>query len=250
MVEVSLGTVNPSKNQGFSMAVAHNWIPSAVNLAGRVVTIDRLCLLCRFGAKTTFHSLWGCPPLKSIRQCISSWLAAGGSLDQEVSILDFLTSARQRLQVQRFELLCVVLWRIWFCRNRAIHGKLLIPAGDVVDWCCEFLSDFQNNSDHENLLSSSFWVVDLARWCPPSAGTLKLNSDASVHVDSNFIGIGFVIRNSAGLVVGAGALPLLANLSPLLAEATAILYGIRFVRDFGLAPVHVESDSLGVINSL
>ncbi|KAL5832959.1 hypothetical protein ACOSQ3_016633 [Xanthoceras sorbifolium] len=57
------------------------------------------------------------------------------------------------LTVQRFELLCVVLWRIWFCRNRAIHGKLLIPAGDVVDWVADALAKSALNS-----ILEFFWL--------------------------------------------------------------------------------------------
>ncbi|KAL5826943.1 hypothetical protein ACOSQ4_018740 [Xanthoceras sorbifolium] len=67
--------------------------------------------------------------------------------------------------------------------------------------------------------------------------------------DLGCVGLGFIIHDSLGFPLAAGAIRLRASFDPQSAEAT-ILHGIGFARDCGLAPVHVESDSLNVINFL
>ncbi|KAL5764033.1 hypothetical protein ACOSQ2_016627 [Xanthoceras sorbifolium] len=53
-----------------------------------------------------------------------------------------------------------------------------------------------------------------------------------------------------GFVLAAGAIRVSAAFSPLVAEALAISQGIRFARDCGLTPIHVEFDSQSLINLL
>ncbi|KAL5766488.1 hypothetical protein ACOSP7_017105 [Xanthoceras sorbifolium] len=56
--------------------------------------------------------------------------------------LDRLGAAKDRLRIGEFDLLCVVFWRVWFRRNRVIHGQLLCPV-EIVDWVATFLQNFQ-----------------------------------------------------------------------------------------------------------
>ncbi|KAL5763406.1 hypothetical protein ACOSP7_019670 [Xanthoceras sorbifolium] len=44
-----------------------------------------------------------------------------------------LEESQTQLQFAEFELLCVILWKCWFRRNRAVHRQLLLPAGEVAD---------------------------------------------------------------------------------------------------------------------
>ena len=41
-----------------------------------------------------------------------------------------------------FEFLCIVMWRIWFKRNRKVHDNSVIHEEDVVNWAAAFLNDF------------------------------------------------------------------------------------------------------------
>ncbi|KAL5760883.1 hypothetical protein ACOSQ2_019721 [Xanthoceras sorbifolium] len=131
----------PPNVKVFIWKVAYNWILSTVNLSSGGIKADDLCFLCKRGPNTTFHALWGCPNLKSVRSSSAEWSAFLVVL--EVHILDFLVTSKDKLEVFEFKLLCVVLWRVWFRRNRAIHGLLLLPAGEIVDWSCAFLFHFQ-----------------------------------------------------------------------------------------------------------
>ncbi|KAL5844996.1 hypothetical protein ACOSQ4_010954 [Xanthoceras sorbifolium] len=59
-----------------------------------------------------------------------------------------------------------------------------------------------------------------------------------------------VIRNDAGQVMAATSLRLTANFSPLVAEAAAVLHGLRLAKDIGVASLLIESDAKGVIHAI
>ncbi|KAL5782553.1 hypothetical protein ACOSP7_007582 [Xanthoceras sorbifolium] len=61
--------------------------------------------------------------------------ATGQKVNFHKSAICFSGRVSQGLILKRniFALLCVVLWRVWFRRNKAVHGQLLLPAGDVAD---------------------------------------------------------------------------------------------------------------------
>ncbi|KAL5825608.1 hypothetical protein ACOSQ3_021671 [Xanthoceras sorbifolium] len=162
--------------------------------------------------------------------------------------LDFLRAAQSQLQVADFELLCVILWRCWFRRNRAVHGQLLLPAGEVLAWSSSFLAEYQVGGTRPP--STSSLTRSVSRWVPPPTGSFKLNVDASLAVHAGVIRLGLVIRDSLERVRAAGSVSVAALFSPILAEATAVLHGIRLAIDTGFSPLLVESDALGVINVL
>ncbi|KAL5756072.1 hypothetical protein ACOSQ2_020818 [Xanthoceras sorbifolium] len=66
--------------------------------------------------------------------------------------------------------------------------------------------------------------------------------------DASAVGLGFVLRDSEGLVVAAGASGVDSNLSVVEAEALAILRGVELALDTRIKPFVVGSDSATVVN--
>ncbi|KAK2634880.1 hypothetical protein Ddye_029672 [Dipteronia dyeriana] len=85
-------------------------------------------------------------------------------------------------------------------------------------------------------------------WCKPAVGVFKANTDASVCVAAKKIGIVIIVRDHEGEVLGSSTQKMEACFSPQVAEATAILHGIRFVIESGLLLVIVESDAKKVMD--
>ena len=81
-------------------------------------------------------------------------------------------------------------------------------------------------------------------WTPPPSGYIKLNTDGGWAVGSGTRGIGGVVRDEHGLLVGAFAKPIHAFISPLATELLALRVGLDFVKCLGNAPVLVETDSI------
>ncbi|KAL8491268.1 hypothetical protein ACS0TY_023054 [Phlomoides rotata] len=80
-------------------------------------------------------------------------------------------------------------------------------------------------------------------WSHPPRGTLKLNSDAGVFSDGS-VGLGFVVRDSSGKVVMAGAKRCAAaGDNSTIIEALALRFGLENVQENGLCNIILEVDS-------
>ncbi|KAL5733887.1 hypothetical protein ACOSP7_031748 [Xanthoceras sorbifolium] len=113
------------------------------------------------------------------------------------------------MQLVDFELLCVLLWQIWFHRNKALHGGRLLEVDKVISWSASFLQEVQQANAHPpRPLTATDGSV---RWLPPPASSVKVNMNAAVDVSSSTVDFGMVVRNSSGLVLGSswqlGSLP-------------------------------------------
>jgi ribonuclease HI len=69
-------------------------------------------------------------------------------------------------------------------------------------------------------------------------------------LNAGIVGLGCVIRNEDGLVVGAKCSTCKVQVGPLLAEAMATLLALDFCFDMGFAKIVSEGDSLQVIEGM
>ncbi|KAK3206178.1 hypothetical protein Dsin_020224 [Dipteronia sinensis] len=118
---------------------------------------------------------------------------------------------------------------------------------DVVGWAKNFIREFMStNSIVPIHLSPS--QAPMAKWCCPEFGFFNVNTDAAITGSSNRIGLGIMVQNHDGLVMVSSIQSIMACFSPQVAEATALLHGIRFVIDASLLPALVESDAKSVVD--
>lgn len=75
---------------------------------------------------------------------------------------------------------------------------------------------------------------------------ISLNIDVAVEKERGFASLGCIIRNSEGVVMAAtiSKKPCLGD--PKIAEALAILKGLKMTANIVLAPLIIESDSKNV----
>ncbi|KAL5755806.1 hypothetical protein ACOSQ2_020552 [Xanthoceras sorbifolium] len=97
--------------------------------------------MCSRCLESGFHMLWVCSSLKDLRLAVNGWANIVNL--PKMLVIEFLGTARDSLRIEEFELLCVGFWRVWFWRNRAIHGQLMCPAGEIANWAASFLHNFQ-----------------------------------------------------------------------------------------------------------
>lgn len=83
--------------------------------------------------------------------------------------------------------------------------------------------------------------------CLPSQ-SFKLNTDASLMVEGNRVGLGGVVRDHRGKAMVAFSNSHHLNCWAEIAEALAICKGIRIARDNGLLSLIVESDASSVVS--
>ncbi|KAK2635434.1 hypothetical protein Ddye_030226 [Dipteronia dyeriana] len=87
-------------------------------------------------------------------------------------------------------------------------------------------------------------------WRPLDNGFFKINTDASIDASRGRVGIGAIIRDHEGMVLASCAQVIQLNYSPVLAEAIAILKGLRFAVESGIWPCMIESDAQVVVSMI
>ncbi|KAK2644864.1 hypothetical protein Ddye_020059 [Dipteronia dyeriana] len=122
----------------------------------------------------------------------------------------------------------------------------------VLSWSRNYLLGFQDANGvcsgkviSDGSIVSNCYVV--AEWTPPLGDLFKINMDVALNVEDNIVGMGVVIRNRYGEVMGSTMQRSEATYSPSLAEATVLLRGIEFMIDLGTLSAVVESDAKGVV---
>jgi ribonuclease HI len=88
------------------------------------------------------------------------------------------------------------------------------------------------------------------KWQRPLGQHVKLNTDAACDLKAKKAGIGFVLRNDAGELVGAGSVPIPGNPSVLAIEGLAVFHGLLYCLAEGIQKVELECDAVNVIAAL
>ena len=85
---------------------------------------------------------------------------------------------------------------------------------------------------------------------PPPANFVKINFDGAVFSKDNLSGLGAVIRDEYGLVLGSCSKLLPQAYSAMVVEALAAATALALAEDLGMTRVILEGDSLVIINAL
>ncbi|KAL5573674.1 hypothetical protein UlMin_023271 [Ulmus minor] len=87
-------------------------------------------------------------------------------------------------------------------------------------------------------------------WQAPEIGFVKVNSDAAWCSNKKKFGLGSVIRDYSGKVLGSVAMPISSSVSVAVAESWALEKGASLAKLMGFSAVILESDCLGVTKAL
>uniref|UniRef100_A0A803QEN0 RNase H type-1 domain-containing protein n=1 Tax=Cannabis sativa TaxID=3483 RepID=A0A803QEN0_CANSA len=115
-----------------------------------------------------------------------------------------------------FEFIMVVSWHLWSIRNNFIHGECLPRAGDILEWCENYIQDFQQ--------------------------------DAGFSLQGEGAATGVVIRDGEGVVSFASATVVHYASIPLVAELMAIRECIKAAIQRRLSLFEVRSDCLQAVS--
>ena len=130
----------------------------------------------------------------------------------------------------------------------ARHGGKRREGKAIVRSSLRVLDDFQEVNKQP--LAPTRQPPNEIKWSPPQPGCYKVNVDGAVFSKRKQVGIGVIIRDSAGLVIAALSQKLALPLGALEIEAKAMEVGIQFALDVGVRDVTMEGDSKCICDAL
>lgn len=162
----------------------------------------------------------------------------------------FLSSSSSDKDLGLIALSC---WVIWNDKNNASAG-IQIPNKNVrSSWIVKYMDCYLIQRSKAKEGTSTELVTpkgSLIVWKPPPKEVVKLNVDAAWSSDPSTTGMGAILRDWTGQLIGASARFVDLDFSPPLAEILAIWEGLKFAVALNLSHLIVESDCLQAINLL
>ena len=67
-------------------------------------------------------------------------------------------------------LFCIIVWRVWFCRNSVAHGSRLVNIPDVSSWSKAFLDNYISTNHLVGKGRNPGCIMGEDRWLPPMEG--------------------------------------------------------------------------------
>lgn len=158
-----------------------------------------------------------------------------------------------------------ICWELWKCRNAGRYEGLKQSADYSINSVDKSIGAVLVNSGgvdksvHKDVALLNGWGLKgeiikppkilVLKWKMPASGRLKLNSDGRAKGNPGLSGGGCILRDSEGNVRWAVAAFYVVQ-SNMVAEARAMLCGIRKCREEGIVQVDVEADSLILVQIL
>ncbi|KAK3230423.1 hypothetical protein Dsin_002304 [Dipteronia sinensis] len=143
-------------------------MPAYCNLMKRCINVGCLCPICNGRPETTMHALWCFSSLEKNQTCCS--FMGRIKAQEDMHFIDFMLACKNHLLAEDFELLCLVIWRIW--RNGQVHNSKTVFDEDVVPWAASFLTDYWR-ANSQPTASQGVTRMNNVSWKPPEGKLFK-----------------------------------------------------------------------------
>ncbi|KAL5844720.1 hypothetical protein ACOSQ3_010782 [Xanthoceras sorbifolium] len=144
-------------------------------------------------------------------------------------------------------LFCVVVWAVWRERNCFLHSSVCKSVKETLEWAVNYCQEFQNTCRAISSALSLYSPSSQVSWRPPPFGDIKLNIDAAISVNHQYIEASAVLRDGFGSIVAALSKPFDCSFDPELGELLALRAGLLFAKQYHLRVEWVEVNAKNVV---
>ncbi|XP_073355646.1 uncharacterized protein [Aegilops tauschii subsp. strangulata] len=261
------------------MAGGHTDACNKENKWKRTLETDSICKICGSADETEFHAVIACTKSRALR----SEIRAVWDIPEEIQFRDSGKDWLQNLLAQcnsemRTKVL-LLLWRCWYLRNNCVFndGKetiahsvafleqyaaetgeatLCLQTSDSGKMALGKSSSGSKDSSHHyasdmiqrNYMESS--STTLCRWIPPQEGWTKINCDASFVPGTGESSAGSIARDHRGFPFFSQTQVMGYSNCVEVAEAHAVLIGVKSFASLFRGPVIVETDCAALATEL
>ena len=166
--------------------------------------------------------------------------------DPPSDFIDIVWEIKDRCVGVNWDLFATTVQGLWNNRNQVRHGGQCKSHEMIVKEATKYLKEYQAT----NMCAKKTTTLDAVVWRPPKPGQYKVNTNGATFDDIKCFGVGVVIKNERGEIMGALSKKFMLPLGGLEAEAKAIEDGVVLAWDLRLKDIIIESDALLVTNYL
>ncbi|XP_021722930.1 uncharacterized protein LOC110690413 [Chenopodium quinoa] len=233
----------PPKLRQFVWRACTGSLATFGRLQQRHVRTDGMCSLCNEQQESIVHAIFFCSNVKQVWDLSPfAELICKAPCDSFFELYEWMKG-----KVGSSELLTFVAyaWATWSYRNSVVFENPWQCRDVGVLGFLRLVKDYKSYATAVNVCPPA--AVSRSTWKAPSAGLIRVNSDAAV-ISETSSSIGAVLRNDQGVIVPARVKRFMGKPPVKVLEAMAARMGVQTARELGFSKVELESDALSVIN--